>query len=188
MTDQLDGLAPAEYDQVVRAGRGDRDAFTELFDRYDRKLFYFVGRFGRDPHRASDIVQDVWLSAYRRLPGLRAPEAFRAWLYRLTHDRVVSRIRKETRKRPIPLERSPCLSGRSDQASRDAAEVVHAALGRLSAEHRAVLTLRFLEGMSLEEIAAVVDRPLGTVKSRMHHAKSAFEAVTREIADGDPLR
>src|SRR5262245_66154788 len=82
----------------VRAAQsGDTDAFRRLVDIYDRRLLYFVLRFLPDAHQALDVLQDVWLVVLRRLPGLRAPEAFRVWLYQIAHDKVVSLLRRQRR-------------------------------------------------------------------------------------------
>src|SRR5436305_5538759 len=86
-----------EYALVVRAQRGDTGAFRALVDQYDRRLLYFVLRFLPDAERALDVLQDVWLTLLRRLPGLRAPGAFRVWLYQIAHDRVVDVLRRRRR-------------------------------------------------------------------------------------------
>ena len=126
-------------------------------DAYDRRLLYFVLRFLPDADRALDVTQDVWLTLLRRLPTLRAPEAFRVWLYQIAHDRVVDVIRRDRRQEQAHEALRASLNGASDEDREDEfdqAEFVHHALQTLSAEHREVLLLRFLEGLSLEEIAA----------------------------------
>src|SRR5437588_12641577 len=87
-----------ERDWVLRARGGDADAFRRLVDAYDRRLLYFVLRFLPDTDRALDVLQDVWLTLFRRLPGLRAAEAFRVWLYQVAHDKVVDAVRRDRRR------------------------------------------------------------------------------------------
>ena len=82
---------------VLRAQQGDSAAFAELIERYDRRLHYFVRRLLPDADLALDILQDVWLTLHRRLSGLRAPEAFRVWLYQIAHGRVVDVLRRQRR-------------------------------------------------------------------------------------------
>jgi RNA polymerase sigma-70 factor, ECF subfamily len=166
---------------VLRARAGDADAFQRLVDAYDRRLLYFVRRFLPDADRALDVLQDVWLTLFRRLPALRAPEAFRTWLYQIAHDRVVDVLRRDRREEQahatlqavwVPAEEN------ETETVLEQAEFVHHALQSLSEEHREVLLLRFLEEMSLEEIATALRCRLGTVKSRLHYAR---QALRREV-------
>src|SRR5262249_47565971 len=136
---------------VRAAQRGDTAAFHRLVDAYDRRLLYFVMRFLPDAHQALDVMQDVWLIVLRRLPGLRAPEAFRVWLYQIAHDKVVSLLRRQRREEEVYADLRNYHAGATDgdhELAFDRAELVHQALQHLSPEHRAVLLLRFLEGLS----------------------------------------
>jgi RNA polymerase sigma-70 factor (ECF subfamily) len=172
---------------VLRAQGGDRDAFRALIDLYDRRLLYFVRRVLGDVDGALDVLQSVWLAAHRRLPGLRSAAAFRVWLYRIAHDQAVAELRRRAR-RPLLLEDlgpgEPPGDGGDAEAAFEDAELVHAALGGLSADHRRVLTLRFLEDMTVEEIAQVVGCGPGTVKSRLHYARAALRRRIEGMLDG----
>jgi len=162
---------------VVRARGGDRDAFTRLIDLYDRRLLYYVLRFLPDADRALDVMQDVWLTLFRRLAGLRAPEAFRVWLYQVAHDRVVDAVRRDRRREELFEPLGPERNGVADDGpgpDLERAEFVHHALGLLSPDHREVLLLRFLEDLSLQEIAEALRLSVGTVKSRLHYARQAL--------------
>jgi len=173
-----------ERSWVLRARAGDADAFRLLVDAYDRRLLYFVLRFLPDADRALDVTQDVWLTLLRRLPALRAPEAFRVWLYQIAHDRVVDLVRRDRRQEAVHEVLRASFNGAGDEdheAQLDRAEFVHHALGELSAEHREVLLLRFLEGLSLEEIAAATRCHVGTVKSRLHYAKLALRREVERL-------
>jgi RNA polymerase sigma-70 factor (ECF subfamily) len=172
-----------EREWVLRARGGDADAFRSLVDAYDRRLLYFVRRFIADADRALDVMQDVWLTLFRRLPGLKAPQAFRVWLYQITHDKVVDLVRRDRREEKAHAAlRAAYLPTENGEAGHeelvDQAEFVHHALRALSDEHREVLLLRFLEGLSLEEVAAALRCNLGTVKSRLHYAR---QALRREV-------
>src|SRR5262249_40247517 len=173
-----------ERSWVLRAQRGDADAFRCLVDAYDRRLLYFVLRFLPDADRALDVMQEVWLALFRRLPGLRAPGAFRAWRYPIAPHRVVDlmrRCRREERAyEALRAERNGACDG-DHEAPFDSAELVHHALGALSAEHREVLLLRFLEGLGVEEMASVIRCSPGTVKSRLHYAKLALRRQVEEL-------
>jgi RNA polymerase sigma-70 factor (ECF subfamily) len=169
---------------VRAAQRGDTDAFCRLVDSYDRRVLYFILRFLPDAHQALDVLQDVWLTLLRRLPELRAPEAFRVWLYQIAHDKVVTLLRRQRREKQA---HEALLNHRREEAGGheltvEHAELVHRGLERLSAEHREVLTLRFLEGLSLEEIAEAVRCNLGTVKSRLHYARQALRHCVEKLS------
>jgi RNA polymerase sigma-70 factor (ECF subfamily) len=169
---------------VRAAQRGDADAFRCLVDAYDRRLLYFLLRFLPDADRAADAVQEVWLTVLRRLPALRAPEAFRVWLYQIAHDRVVSLLRRDRREERAVAElrrRQPPEDNEGPEHACDDAELVHRGLALLAPEHREVLLLRFLEGLSVAEIAEALRISLGTVKSRLHYARQALRQHVEKL-------
>ncbi len=171
---------------VLCAQEGNRDALTGLVDLYDRRLLYFIRRILGETDGALDVLQSVWLNVHRKLGKLKSPDAFRVWLYRIAHDQAITELRRKS-KRPVPTDDAESLQG-VDAASIDArafdnAELVHRALQDLSVDHRRVLTLRFLEDMSIEEIAEVVGLNAGTVKSRLHYAKFALRGRIEELND-----
>ena len=172
---RADGLQEQLW--VLQAQQGDHEAFQSLVNQYDRRLLYYVMRFTNRQEQALDVLQEVWVTIFRRLRKLRSPAAFRVWLYQIAHDKVVSRIRQSVREEAIHerlLDERVTNADDADPIS-DNAERVHRALGKLSAEHREVLVLRFLEDLSLEEIAQLLRCSLGTVKSRLHYAKAAIK-------------
>ena len=162
---------------VLQAQRGDEEAFGRLMDLYDRKLLYYLMRFTAGPEQALDIAQEVWLSVFRGLRKLRNPGVFRAWLYQIAHAKVVSQVRKNVREEQI-LENFSAEQEESSSYEEPISgdpELVRSALAALSAEHREVLVLRFLENMSLEEMAHALQCRLGTIKSRLHYGKQALK-------------
>lgn len=167
---------------VLRCQTGDETAFAELVGRYHGRLRYYLRKMLGDAHQADDTLQEVWLDAFRALPRLHDPGAFAAWLYRIARDRA-SRVWRRGHRATEPLDASTLVApdSEADFAPEDAA-VIHAALDRLTAEHREVLLLRFVEDMSYEQIAAVTSVPVGTVRSRLHHAK---QALRRLLERGD---
>lgn len=174
---------------VLLARQGNGDAFRGLVDRYDRRLLYFVRRILGESDGAFDVLQSVWLTVHRKFRRLKSPEAFRVWIYRIAHDRAVTELRRRTR-RPVLFEDvaavEPIVETGSEQAAFENAELVHAALRDLSIDHRRVLTLHFLEEMPVEEIAEVVGRPPGTVKSRLHYARTALRRRIEELLNDSP--
>ena len=172
--------------EVLLAQRGDMEAFGRLVTRYERRLVYYILRFVDDGDHVLDVLQEVWLSAFRLLPRLDAPEAFRVWVYKITHGKIVEFLRRERRIATSVEEAASSAAevAASDEPLLDNVELVHQALAYLSVEHRGVLVLHFLEGMPLEEIAQSLSCPLGTVKSRMYHAKRSLrEIIERQSHD-----
>ena len=163
---------------LIRAAQaGGRGAFSQLVERYDRRLLYFVRRLMRDEQGAFDVLQVIWLSVHRRIRNLRSPDAFRPWVYRIAHDCAVTELRRRGKRLEVSIdsqtETLPHEKPSEDYVF-DQIELVHRGLKELSFEHRRVLTLKFLEDMSIEQIAEVVGAQPGTVKSRLHYAKAAL--------------
>ena len=184
MTTPTSSLSVDEKMTILFAQQGDRQAFTTLVDLYDRRLLYFVRRILGEADGALDVLQTVWLIVHRKLGTLKSPDAFRVWLYRITHDLAVTELRRKS-KRPISFEEVNSQPIQEDPKSTDEtfdnAELVHSALECLSIDHRRVLTLRFLEDMSIEEIAGVIGCLPGTIKSRLHYAKAALRRRIEEL-------
>jgi len=164
---------------VLRCQAGDEGAFSELVARYAPRLRYFLRKLLGDHHAAEDALQETWLDVVRSIPRLADAGAFAAWVYRIARDRAFRRLRRSSRD-VAPLDGDgPVYESHDDGLllSAERARAVHSALDRLSPEHREALVLRFLEGMSYEDMARVVGRPTGTVRSRLHYAKCALRHV-----------
>ncbi|MGE5140358.1 MAG: RNA polymerase sigma factor [Rudaea sp.] len=175
LNDELDRLH--ERLLVIRAQARDQQAFRELVERYQRRLLYYIRRVLGDGGESADVLQEVWLRVFMKLTSLRAPEAFRVWLYKIAHDQTVSHLRRRPRESPAAEKDLPAVAEIDPWNELDIlenAELVHRALERLSQPHRVVLTLRFLEDLGLAEIAEIVGRDVGTVKSRLHYAKASL--------------
>jgi RNA polymerase sigma-70 factor, ECF subfamily len=173
--DELDGV----YERllVFRAQARDQAVFRELVDRYHRRLLYYIRRILGDSAEASDVLQNVWLKVFLKINTLRAPGAFRVWLYKIAHDEAIGLLRKRRKEIAAIDENDPAIAEVDpwdDVDIRENAELVHRALERLSQPHREVLTLRFLEDLSLAEIAEIIGCEMGTVKSRLYYAKRSL--------------
>jgi len=166
---------------VVRCQAGDRAAFEELVELYQPRLRFFLARMVGEDHAADDLLQEVWFDVHRGVARLADPGAFPAWLYRIARHRALGVLRKK--RQPLSSLEGIDLAeeGEDDDFSAEDAERVHAALGQLVPEHREVLLLRFFEGMAYEDIARVTGCPLGTVRSRLHHAKRALRRVMERM-------
>jgi RNA polymerase sigma-70 factor (ECF subfamily) len=168
---------------VLRCQAADPDAFAEIVNRYGPRLRYYLLKLLGHPEAAVDASQEVWLDVYRGIARLRRPESFRTWLYRVARDRA-ARVLRQSRSRPRTVGDDQLADAEvvEDFTAEDAARI-HSALDRLSAEHREVLVLRFMDDLSYEEISQVIGCHLGTVKSRIHHAKRLLRRAMEELGD-----
>jgi len=170
---------------VERAKRGDHDAFAVLVDVAIARLDAAARLILRDPELARDAVQETLIRAWRDLPGLRDPDRFDAWLYRLTSNACLDLARRR-RRRPIEVEITPLDSPIVPDVSGSLADrdLIDSALRRLDPGHRAVVALYFLLGMPLTEVAVSLRIPVGTAKSRLHYAIAAMRATV--LAEPEP--
>lgn len=178
MTDAADRL----YEQVLvlRCQAGDHGAFAELVQRYHARLGYYLRRLLGNGALAEDVLQNVWFAVFRQLARLEQPRAVSVWLYRIARNAALAELRKTPGWSELTAE-PPAPDAEPDEpefSAEDAARI-HAALDRLRPEHKEVLTLRFLEDMSYEQIAEIVRCPLGTVRSRIYYAKRALREEMR---------
>ena len=167
---------------LVRCQRGDREAMEELIATWEKRLFYYIRRMVDQEADAWDVMQKTWIKVFRRLKSLKDPQSFPCWLYTLTRNTALSHLQRRPGVRLVSgaLNQYESLPAEDNCTTVfEDAEAVHNALGRISSDHCEVLTLFFLEDLSIEEIGRVIGVPQGTVKSRLHYAKRAL----RELID-----
>lgn len=196
MTNRADRRRIQEAILVLRAQAGGDRAFERLYERYEERLLYYLRRVSGSADVAEDAFGETWLKAYRSIRRLENPRAFRTWLYRIARNAAMDRLRGAGREIALddPGVREAVAAARAeaDEPDLDAFEVadLHAGLEAIEPIHREVLTLRFLEALSYEEIAEVVGVPVGTVRSRIHYGRAALrravEAI-RERRETNPL-
>jgi RNA polymerase sigma-70 factor (ECF subfamily) len=169
-----------QRDLVERARAGDLDAFAQLVKVSAPRLKGVAYLILRDAHRAEDALQDALLLAWRDLRALRDPDAWDAWLRRLTVRACYRIAGKERRRSLVELHVMPDPgSARAPDASADVAErewVLHE-LGRLDIDRRAVLVLHYYLDLPLPEVAEILDIPYGTVASRLHRGLAAMRST-----------
>ncbi len=176
---------------VERARQGDHDAFAELARAAVVRLDHAARLILRDPELARDAVQEGLIRAWRDLPGLRDPARFDAWLHRLTVNSCID-VTRRRRWRPIEVELTPMHApATGDMAGRLAdRDLVDRFLRHLDERERAIVVLHYYLGLPLTEVAATLQIPVGTVKSRLHRALAAMRvAITAEqpAARSDPI-
>ncbi len=185
---------------VERVQAGDKQAFGLLVAKYQRKLSRLIGRMVRDQTEVEDIVQDSFIRAYRALPGFRNDSAFYTWLYRIgvntaknwlvTHGRRVSATDQMDGEEGDAGAQSELLHDSDTPErllmTRQIGETVNAAMEALPEDLRTAIMLREIDGLSYEEIAQVMDCPIGTVRSRIFRARDAISARLRPLLDAAP--
>ena len=183
-------LVVAEPEQlpVPQARAGDPAAWDILFRRYQLPLYVYVFELVHDEQASLDIVQETFINATRHVGSLREDGKFGSWLFGIAHQKCLQRWRKQGREAaaleeyaaaPIDLEDDPAeVLIRAEQEA-----AVMKLLNQLPVAQRSVLLLHFIEDFPLEDIAALTDTVLGTVKSRLHYGRKAL----RKLMEGEAL-
>ncbi len=159
---------------MYRCRDGERAAFEELFEMYQPRLKYYVRRLDEGGSNIDDILQDIWLAVFKKIHKLKDTRLFTVWLYRIARNKVYDRFRRKDRFVTLPEDEYPVSDGSEPKFDGSDAEKLHRALGKLKPYHREVLTLCFIEQMSYQSIADVVDCSIGTVRSRIFYAKQSL--------------
>ncbi|MEO8445585.1 MAG: RNA polymerase sigma factor RpoE [Gammaproteobacteria bacterium] len=175
---------------VERAQQGDRRAFDLLVLKYQQKILKLVMRYVRDPTDALDVSQDAFVKAYRALPRFRGESAFYTWLYRIAINTAKNHL-VTLQRRPVEFDldaQDPAYAERHSNLQdtetpegiamqEQLRDTLAAAIASLPEELRTAITLREIEGLSYEDIAAAMDCPIGTVRSRIFRAREAIDTA-----------
>ena len=196
-----------ELELLRKAQRGQREAFGQLVLLYQDRLYNAVLRLVGDREEARELTQEAFTRGFMKLESFRGDASPYTWLFRIAVNLAISQLRKIKRHRTFSLDAGSNGNGRhstDDQASslvdrlasqntarppehledREQGEQVLAALGRLDAEYRAVLVMRDIEGFDYQQMAEVLDLPLGTLKSRLFRARLALRDELRPYLSG----
>jgi RNA polymerase sigma-70 factor (ECF subfamily) len=192
-------MAERDIDQqlVERAQRGDKRAFELLVEKYQRRLARLVSRLVKDPGEVEDVTQEAFIKAYRALPSFRGDSAFYTWLYRIgvntAKNYLVATGRRTPTSTDVEAEEAEGFEGgellrdintpESLLLSKEIGATVNAAIDALPEELRSAIQLRELEGMSYDEIAKLMDCPIGTVRSRIFRAREAIAERLKPLLD-----
>jgi RNA polymerase sigma-70 factor (ECF subfamily) len=169
----------AQYEWLaLRCQSGEASAFDDLIAVMERPLLYYAMSLTGSEDGALDVIQDVWIKAFRGIHKLKDPGSLRPWLYSIVHGIAVDRIRRNTsREQAESALLEDFQEAEEPSFAEEDAAAIHAALLEIGLRHREVLVLHFLEDLSIAEIAAVVGCSEGTVKSRLHYAKRAMKQI-----------
>lgn len=185
------GSSDTDQTLVERVKKGEKRAFDVLVLKYQSRVVNLVSRFVRNPADAMDVTQEAFLKAYRAIPNFRGESAFYTWLYRIAVNTAKNYLAMQSRRPPeVDQDISDIEQIEGDNTLKDndtpehlllTAEIqatVIAAIGQLPEDLRTAIMLRELEGLSYEEIASVMECPIGTVRSRIFRAR---EAIDKEL-------
>ncbi len=190
-------MGDREIDQqlVERAQRGDKKAFELLVIKYQRKLARLLSRFIRDAAEIEDVTQEAFIKAYRALPSFRGDSAFYTWLYRIGINTAKNYLVAMGRRAPTSTEFDSedaetfedgdqlrdVNTPEAELLSKEIAQTVNDTMQQLPEELRTAITLREIEGLSYEDIAAFMNCPIGTVRSRIFRAREAIAEKLRPL-------
>lgn len=190
-------IAQAETDRqlVERVQRGDKRAYDLLVLKYQHRIVSLVSRYMRDQDEVLDVTQEAFIKAYRALPGFRGDSAFYTWLYRIAINTAKNYLVSKSRRPPdtdidvdqgeyqeVGLALSDIENPENSLARDQLQAVVYKAIDDLPEELKVAVTLREFEGLSYEEIAGVMDCPVGTIRSRIFRAREAIEKKIAALA------
>ncbi len=179
-----------ERDLVRRAKRGDREAFGVLVQRYQQRIVGVARALVHNPDDAVELGQETFIRAFQNLPSFEGRSSFSTWLYRIASNLAIDWRRKEGRytiahgeEAESELRKIPSAEGDSFRAAQrdELSHKVREALKELTPEHRQVILLREMEGLSYEEISEILNCPKGTVMSRLHYARSHLRGLLKDL-------
>lgn len=181
---------------VARVQRGEKGAFDLLVRKYQHKVAKLISRYVSNRAEVEDITQEVFIKAFRGLPGFRGESAFYTWLYRIAVNTAKNYLESQGRRPPgagIDIESAEVLDSMEslrdvatperDMLTGEIADTVNRAITALPPDLRTAITLRDLDGLSYEEIAQVMDCPIGTVRSRIFRAREAIDKQLRPLLE-----
>jgi RNA polymerase sigma-70 factor (ECF subfamily) len=189
--------ADSDLALVQRVQRGDKAAFDVLVLRYQHKVLKLIMRYIRDAAEAEDVAQEAFMKAYRALPAFRGDSAFYTWLYRIAINTAKNSL-VSSKRRPLTYDldlqdpeqydlQARLLESETPEGlllTEEIRRTVDAAMEALPEDLRTAIMLRELDGLSYEEIAATMDCPVGTVRSRIFRAREAIDKRLRPIFAG----
>ncbi len=179
---------PLDEELVKRCQRGEVQAFDQLVRRYQNKVFGLAYRMLGIREEAEDLAQDIFIKAFQSLNGFKGESRFSTWLYRIATNRCLNRLKEERRRNPglfsSLLTPDSVLSTKDDPSSphlrlekKALQELVQSRIKELKGEHRLILVLRDIQGLSYEDIAVVLNLEIGTVRSRLHRARMELKGL-----------
>lgn len=174
-----------EAQLITLAQGGNQEAFSKLFSLHGRRIYFAAYSFLHNVDDASDIVQEVFLRAYKNIGTFDTKRAFYPWLYRIARNLCINTVQRSSRKETgLPAEE--LIPARTDDPAsellrKEEIEGLRKALDQLQDKHREIITLKTFQDCSYAEIAEILDIPIGTVMSRLYTARTKLRAILMEV-------
>jgi RNA polymerase sigma-70 factor (ECF subfamily) len=176
------------YDEllVLKSQQGDKEAFEQLVDRWQKRLWYYAFQVTDSEPVAWDVVQETWLAVVKGIRRLEDVAVFPKWAFRILNNKCMDWLRKQHKQSRITNELVKQTQNKCDKKQNigEKAELLSAALRKLSADRRVLLTLRYSEGFDIDQIAEILDIPEGTVKSRIHRTLNQLRQMIERYKNG----
>lgn len=179
--------APSDDDLIRRCqASDDREAFLALYERYKGRIYSFTLTLLRNPADAEDAVQETFRYVFSKLHAYRPQGKFKSFIFKIAHSISIDIIRKRGRQAPLPETFEMGFEPAEPERAREV-ERLRACYGRLPRIYREIMALRVADELAYEEIGDVLGIPVGTVKSRIHHAVELLREMLRSVRDGAGL-
>lgn len=190
------GSSDIDSELVKRVQQGDKSAFDVLVVKYQQKVVNLISRFVSDQSECYDVAQETFIKAYRALGNFRGDSQFYTWLYRIAANTAKNHLASRSRKSPaysVDVDDAEHFTGESGLKeitnpenmllTDEIKQTVFAAIEKLPDDLKSAITLREIEGLSYEDIADVMDCPIGTVRSRIFRARDAIDKELRPLLE-----
>lgn len=185
-------LSDNDLIEIIR--RKDQERYREIVDRYQKKLFVYIYRLIGNREEAEDLLQNVFVKAYKNLNSYDTSRKFSSWIYRIAHNESVNYIKRKSLKKFISWETIVSTKDKLDSSSeeegadkawirKEVSKEVNEAIGKLPFKYKQVLTLRYYSDQSYEEIAEIIGRPVNTVGTLINRAKKKLSEELRSYKD-----
>lgn len=186
-----EGNGDPEQQWLRRIAGGDRSAFEQLYDAYQRRLFAYMFRMLGDRETAAELANDVMFTVWKQAGSFEGKSKVSTWIFSIAHNKAVNALNRDKWRKAEDLEAAgPMPQSQTPADETEQSDVRHhlrAAIAQLSPEHRQVVELAFFEEMSYEEIAQAAGCPPNTVKTRMFHAKKKLQPILANLGLGGGL-
>jgi RNA polymerase sigma-70 factor (ECF subfamily) len=186
---------------VEQAKQGKMAAFELLVNRYQQKVANVIAKFIKDRHEIQDVAQEVFIKVFRALPNFRGDSSFYTWIYRIAVNTSKNHLVAKSRRiqnTQVEFEEAESFGTNEDHRSLDTPDAVYSrgeleqtmakAIAQLPEDLKTAIVLREVDGLSYEEIAAEMDCPIGTVRSRIFRARDAIDVALRPLLEEESVR
>jgi RNA polymerase sigma-70 factor, ECF subfamily len=198
-------LGKSDLALIKEFQKGDQASFEELISRYSDKAFHLASRMCRNQEDAEEVLQDVFTTVFRKIDGFEGKSSFSSWLYRVTVNSALMKLRKRRTDRTVSMEdalphedHSPLLASQDLQSGEDEtlrlqiAQALEQAISRLPDEYRPVYVLRDIDGLTSKEVGRLLGISIPAVKSRLHRSRimlrHKLNRFYHDYRDGEPIQ